>query len=130
MAGRERWRERPPHGATSRGGLGAAARPSPGRRGAGVSWLLQLVGDAHVLIVYHRRGGRHGGANLRLDGLGDVGILPQVVLGVLAALAQPNIADREERAGLLDDAHLQAAVDQAALTREALVEHDVELRRA
>src|SRR5258707_6825928 len=72
----------------------------------------------------------HGGyaaRDLFLDGCRHIRVLPQDLFAVLAPLTQPNLARLEPRPALLDDAHLQADIDQAAFARDALVEHDVEL---
>jgi hypothetical protein len=54
----------------------------------------------------------------------------EVGLGVLAALAEPLAVVEEPGAGLLDDAALDAHVDEAALARDAEAVDHLELRRA
>src|SRR5204862_4187811 len=68
--------------------------------------------------------------DLVLDLLGELGVLDEKGLGVVAALAQALVAVGEERAGLGDDVVLDAEVDQAARGGDALAELDVELRLA
>src|SRR3954467_13559520 len=65
--------------------------------------------------------------DLALDLLGDLDVLVEERLGVVAALAEALVAVGEERAGLRDDVVLDAEVDQAAGGRDALAELDVEL---
>src|ERR1051326_8321879 len=64
------------------------------------------------------------------DGPGDVGVLFQELLRVFAALAQALAAIGEPRAAFLDDALVDADVDQVAVARHALAIHHVELRLA
>ena len=61
------------------------------------------LGQRRALL---RRGSR------KLDLLGDVGIFAQEGLGVLAALAEALAVIGEPGAGLLDDAVLDAVVEQ------------------
>src|SRR5579871_7071628 len=65
-------------------------------------------------------------ADLLIDSRGHIRVLAQILFGILAALAQTNIAHGEPCAALLDNAHLQTQVDQATLAGDALIEHDVE----
>src|SRR3954454_5133720 len=65
--------------------------------------------------------------DLALDLLGDLDVLVEERLGVVASLAEALVAVGEERAGLRDDVVLDAEVDQAAGGRDALAELDVEL---
>src|SRR5579875_1228463 len=71
--------------------------------------------------------GNHVAANLLFEGTSDIAILAQELFGILAPLAQTNIANRKPGAALLDQAHLQTEIDQTAFTRNTLVVHDVEL---
>src|SRR6267378_3741207 len=64
---------------------------------------------------------------LRLDAAADIGVLLQEQPRVLAALADPFLAEREPGARLLDDALVDGEVDQLALARDPLVVEDVEL---
>src|SRR5207244_11870387 len=57
-------------------------------------------------------------------------VLAQVVAHVLPALAEALVAVRHPGPALLEDPILDRGVDQRALARDALVEEDVELRRA
>src|SRR4051812_20762618 len=68
--------------------------------------------------------------DLRLDLLGDLRMLVEVDLGVVAALAQPLFAVGEERAGLRDDRVLDPEIQDAARARDPGAELDVELRLA
>jgi hypothetical protein len=54
-------------------------------------------------------------------------VVEQELLGVLAALADALAAEREPRAALLDDAGLDAQVDEIALLGDAGAVEDVEL---
>src|ERR1700752_4841255 len=66
-------------------------------------------------------------AHRRFDLGGDVGILLEEALGVLAALADALAVEREPGARLLHHAGLDAEIDQFAGLRHALAVHDVEL---
>src|SRR5690606_31309624 len=66
-------------------------------------------------------------ADLRLDLGGELRILLEVRLGVLAALTQPDVPVAEPGARLLDHIRLDAEVDQQTRVADPLVEHDVEL---
>ena len=63
----------------------------------------------------------------RLDLGGDGRVLAEEVLRGLAALAESRLGEREPRAGLVDDVHRDADVEQAALLGDALAVHHVEL---
>src|SRR5262249_17762284 len=65
-------------------------------------------------------------ADGRLDARGDVGIVAQERLGVLAALADALAVVGEPRAGLLHDSCLDAEIDDFAHLGDALAVHDVE----
>src|SRR5918992_2134914 len=97
-----------------------------------------LLGCRHVSLGFRlrrpdgrqrRRGRLHPErlVDLALDLARDVGVLAQVALHVVAALAQPLVAAGEERAGLLDDPVLYPEVEDAALARDAGAVLDVEL---
>ena len=58
---------------------------------------------------------------------GDLGVLGQELLGVVAPLAEPGLAVGEEGARLLDDVVLDAEVEQLAFARDALAVLDLEL---
>ena len=62
-----------------------------------------------------------------LDLVCDLGVLGQELLGVVAALAEPQLPVGEERARLLDQVVLEPEVDQAALLGDADAVLDVEL---
>src|ERR1700733_5432770 len=66
-------------------------------------------------------------ANRALDLAGDVGIVLQELLGVLAPLPEALAFMAEPRARLLDHAGLDAEIDQFADLGDALAIHDVEL---
>src|SRR3712207_2823033 len=66
--------------------------------------------------------------DLVFDGLHHLGTLFQVRLGVLPALADALAFIRIKRARLVDDPEFRPDVDDRAGTRDALAEHDVELR--
>ena len=68
--------------------------------------------------------------DLGLDLLGDLRMLGQIGLGIVAALAEPLVAVGEERARLRDNVVLDRQVEDAARGRDALAELDVELRLA
>src|SRR6266851_10227711 len=63
-------------------------------------------------------------ASISLEGR----VLAQVVAHVLASLPEALIAIRHPRAALVEDRVLEGCVDERALTRDTLVEEDVELR--
>src|SRR4051794_16098522 len=69
-------------------------------------------------------------AQLRVDGLLDVGVIPQELPRVLATLADPLAAEAEPRPALLDQVLRHAEVQQVAFFRNALAIDDVELRLA
>src|SRR5581483_8799038 len=66
-------------------------------------------------------------ADRGLDAVGDVGILLEEDLGVLAALADALAVVGEPGAGFLHHAGLDAEIDQFAGLGHALAVHDVEL---
>src|SRR3954470_2285209 len=105
------------------GSTAAAARLPDKRRGdLGVDVVLdrlhEILIDAEDLV------------DLRLDLLGDLRVLVEIGLRVVAALAQPLFAIREERAGLRDDRVLDPQIQDAARARDPGAELDVELRLA
>ena len=67
------------------------------------------------------------GADLDLDGVGDVRVLREEHLGVGPALAEALVVVAEERAALGDDVVEDAEVEQRAFARDALAVGDVEL---
>src|SRR5436190_5365450 len=69
-------------------------------------------------------------ADLRFDLRGEVAVLVQEPFGVFAALADADVPVGEPRARLLDDAVLEADVDQLAPLRDAFAVGDIELRLA
>ena len=78
--------------------------------------LEELLGDQAGIL-----------AQRQFDLVGDVRIVAQEQLGILAALAEPLGIVGEPGARLLDDAGLDAEIDQFAGLRHALAIHDVEL---
>src|SRR2546425_11743153 len=81
--------------------------------------------------LHHLRGPARGlGADRGLDLGRKRRVLAQVVAHVLATLTETLIAIRHPRPALLQDPVLKRGVDERALTRDALVEQDVELGRA
>src|SRR3989304_6772877 len=76
-------------------------------------------------------GGGGAGADQVLHLLEELRVLPQVRLGLLAALAQPLLFEGEEGALLPDGAGVDRQVEDVSLTAYAhagAVEDDVELR--
>src|SRR4029077_9561011 len=67
------------------------------------------------------------GADLLLQLIGDVGVLFQIGLRVLAALADARIAVRVPRPALADEVELQTDVDERTGLADALAVHDVEV---
>src|SRR4029079_8094325 len=65
-------------------------------------------------------------ADAAVDLVGDVLRVPEEVLGRLATLAQPRLAEGEPGTRLGDDVHRDADVEQPALARDALAVHHVE----
>src|SRR6478736_2166651 len=104
--------------------LSAAEPADASRRAAG----SQFVGGR----VFGGRTARLADAELDLDLRLDVGcdvrVLEQEVAGVLLALTELLAVVGVPRAGLLDDAVLDAEVDETALARDADAVQDVELR--
>src|SRR5437660_11543799 len=70
----------------------------------------------------------HGAAHLALDLGHHLGMLIEILLGILAALPQAGLAVSEPGAGLADEAVVHAQIEHAAALGDALAEHDVELR--
>src|SRR4029079_4670233 len=66
-------------------------------------------------------------ADPRVDLGGHGRVLAEEVLGRLAALAEPGLAEVEPGAGLADDVHRDAHVEQAPFLGHALAVHHVEL---
>src|SRR5438552_15018278 len=69
-------------------------------------------------------------ADAVFDRLRDIRVLFQELLRVFAALTEALAAVGEPRAGLLDDALLDAEVEEVAVLRNAFAVHHVELRLA
>src|SRR5438270_5004270 len=69
-------------------------------------------------------------ADLRLDLRGDVGVVAEELLRVLAPLTEARLAVVEPRAVLRHDAGEEAHVDEPALARDALDREDLELGEA
>ena len=67
------------------------------------------------------------GPDQAVDLVGDGRVGLEEVLGRLATLAEPGLAEGEPGAGLGDDVHRDADVEQAAFLGDALAVHDVEL---
>ena len=67
------------------------------------------------------------GADLSLNVIGDLGVILQKLLGVVAALTQTDIAVVEPCTALLHDAQLDTHIDELAHFGDALTEHDIEL---
>src|SRR5205085_660011 len=67
------------------------------------------------------------GADRRFDRLGDIGILLEEILGVLASLADPLAVIGVPRARFFDDASGDAKIDELARFRDTLAIHDIEL---
>src|ERR671930_477192 len=65
--------------------------------------------------------------DLVLDLLGDLDVLVEERLGVVAALTEALVAVGEERARLRDHVALDAEIDETAGGRDPLAELDVEL---
>src|ERR1043166_356977 len=84
---------------------------------------LRLRFVAH--LCHYRPCGRRGSdeavlfADLRPDRRGDVGVVAQILLGVLAPLADALAVERVPGAALLDRAALRAEVDDLAVARDA-----------
>src|SRR5215213_870974 len=119
------------------------------RSTASVPWAASTPRRSRGLDRHRRHGGRHVvGArallvravdrrqvlpdaerlvDLALDLLGDLRVLVEERLGVVAPLAEALGAVGEERPGLGDDVVLDPEVEDAARGRDALAELDVEL---
>src|SRR5258706_15456909 len=66
-------------------------------------------------------------ADLAFDLGRDRRVLPEEVLGRLAALTETGLAVGEPGTGLVDDAHRDADVEEAAFLGDAFAVHHVEL---
>ncbi len=75
-------------------------------------------------------GGRAVGDDLGRDLVGQRGVVAEVLLDVLAALAEPEVAVVEPRAGLLDQLVDDGQVEQVGLAGDAVGVHHVELADA
>src|SRR5712691_5811498 len=103
----------------------ARARRSKRSAPAGRRLLLRgdIPGGGH-----HRVGDETGiAADRALDQLADLDMLLQIEFGVFAALADPLAIIGEPRPRFLDDAGLDAEVDQLAALGNSLAVHDVEI---
>ena len=67
---------------------------------------------------------------IAVDFTHQIGVLAQVIFGILASLADADIAVGEECAALLDDFELGRQIENITGLGDALVEHDVELGSA
>ena len=65
-----------------------------------------------------------------LDGVGGVGVVDEELLGGLTSLAQAHVLPAEPGAALLDDASLDAHVEDFALAADATAVDDVKLSLA
>src|ERR1700694_5343067 len=118
---------------------GSAPLPAPllgWERGDGPCRLLELLcctcRSPHRARGLDGRGGAARGflPDLRLNLGGKGRVLAKVVAHVLAVLAKTLVAVGHPGPALLEDHVLERGVDERALARDALVEQDVELRRA
>src|SRR5438309_1650629 len=66
-------------------------------------------------------------AHLRFDLRGDVLVLAEELLGVLAALSDALLAVVDPRTGLVEDRRREPHVEKSALARDALVREDLDL---
>src|SRR5437588_835855 len=66
-------------------------------------------------------------AHLRFDLRGDVLVLAEELLGVLAALSDALLAVVDPRTGLVEDRGREPHVEKSALARDALVREDLDL---
>src|SRR5438128_1023131 len=66
-------------------------------------------------------------SNLALHRIGELAVPAQIVFCVLPPLAQSGVSIGEEGAALADDLQVSGNVEDAALARNPLVVHDVEL---
>src|SRR5438270_10355794 len=66
-------------------------------------------------------------AHLRFDLCGDVLVLAEELLGVLAALSDALLAVVDPRTGLVEDRGREPHVEKSALARDALVREDLDL---
>src|SRR5258708_5507881 len=94
----------------------------PSFPGGSDNWLVRADRQEslllHLAILVHGAVGVDGGVDgaggedLGDDLIGDWGVVAEVLLGVLAALADPEVAVIEPRARLLDDLVGKGQVDQ------------------
>src|SRR6266542_1354036 len=89
--------------------------------------LALFVRNAVSHCHFHRHRPGRNLANLAFDRVRYLRVAPQIVLGIFTTLSEPGIAIREERAALADDLEVSRDVEDAALPRNSLVVHDVEL---
>jgi hypothetical protein len=110
---------------------GAARQGSPDRKrcAAGAAYMPEAVFQVPGPAIFEELLGDEPGilAQRQLDLARQLGIVAQEALGVLAPLAEALAVIGEPGARLLDDAGLDAEVDELAGLRHALAIHDVEL---
>src|SRR4029453_19034228 len=96
------------------------------------------IGCAHRASGLRRKGGRsirrrltlsqsQRGADLAVDLAGQVWVVLEEHAGVLAPLAEADLAEGKPRAGLLDDLLGDSEIDQVTFFRDAFAVEDVEL---
>src|SRR5690606_10875078 len=96
-------------------------------RQAGLTSALKVLALVRLGVAQQFLGDLVGrGPDRLLDGVGDVGVGLEEVAHVLAALADALAVVGEPAARLLDDAGLDAEVDDLAQLGDALAVHDVE----
>src|SRR5205814_1113451 len=105
-------------------------RRSP--RAALLRGLLDRRALENLAVISLDRGdevvvGTERGVDLAFDLLGDLYVLVEERLGVVAALAEALVSVGEERPGLCHDVVLDPEVDQAPRRRDPPAELDVEL---
>ena len=81
-----------------------------------------LIAGIFAPALVHQRAGHQTGilTNRCLDGFGGVGVLLEELFGVLATLANALAVIGEPGAGFLDDAGLNAEIDQLARSSKRL----------
>src|ERR1700694_1880596 len=111
-----------------RGGVLGTRSGRPGEIRSGFGGAVRLVLAGAGLRIEDALGDDAGILpDRRFDFLGDLRVLLEEELGVLAALAEALAVVGEPGAGLLDDAGLDAEIDELAGLGNALAIHDVEL---
>src|SRR5690242_9841436 len=87
---------------------------------AGAEERVLLGGSLAAPRGHHRIGDEAGiGADRALDRIGDFGIVLEILLGVLAALADALAVIGEPGAGFLDHAGLDTEIDEFAALGDA-----------